>query len=154
MAVLADRTVLPPDAGADTRLPQIAAIVANCTALSVSDEQGRTSTLPSELRDILAYAVQALSEGQAVSLEPRHTILSTQEAADLLGISRPTLVKLLESGAVPFTKPGRHRRVRLQDILEYQLRLRQERHRHLDAMTSEAADDDAYHQVNGLTGTR
>jgi excisionase family DNA binding protein len=55
---------------------------------------------------------------------PHHLTLSTQEAADLLRISRTTLVRLLETGAIPFEKPSRHRKVRLDDLLEYRRRQR------------------------------
>jgi len=81
-------------------------------------------------------------------------VLSTQEAADELGISRPTLVKLLESGEITFTKPGRHRRVQLTDLRDYQQRMRQRRRDELVAMTQEAAEDDAYTNINGFTETR
>ena len=81
-------------------------------------------------------------------------MLSTQEAASLLGISRPTLVKLLESGKIPFTKPGRHRRVQLQHLLDYQRLQREHRREELVAMTTEAPDDDAYRSINGFIGTR
>lgn len=49
----------------------------------------------------------------AITVAPTHTVLTTSEAADLLGISRPTLVRLLEAGEIPYEQPGRHRRVRL-----------------------------------------
>ncbi|WP_445548469.1 MULTISPECIES: helix-turn-helix domain-containing protein [unclassified Frankia] len=59
--------------------------------------------------------------------------LSAQEAADLLGISRTTLVRLLESGVIPFEKPSRHREVRLDDLLEYRRRQRNAAVDHLKA---------------------
>ena len=53
--------------------------------------------------------------------------MTTQQAADFLGISRPTLVRLLEAGDIAFDKPGRHRRVRLEDLVAYQANFRAER---------------------------
>ncbi|WP_268918836.1 excisionase family DNA-binding protein [Actinomyces trachealis] len=66
--------------------------------------------------------------------------MATQEATDFLGISRPTLVKLLESGRIPFERPaaGSHRRVRLADVVEYQRQAAQDRSDALAAMTREA----------------
>jgi len=81
-------------------------------------------------------------------------VLSTQEAADAIGVSRPTLVKLLESGEIAFSKPGRHRRVQLKDLMDYQQRIRRHRREVLAAMTEEAAEDDAYRNISGFTETR
>jgi excisionase family DNA binding protein len=61
-----------------------------------------------------------LERGYAVTVVTHEATLTTQEAADVLGVSRPTLVRLLEQGLIPYEQPGRHRRVRLQDVLEFQ----------------------------------
>lgn len=153
MSILADQTVLPPT-GEVSDLRELCAALASDTEFSLVDGSGQTFQLTTELRNVLSRAVTALSHGQAVTLEPMRTLLSTQEAANLLGISRPTLVKLLESGEIAFTKPGRHRRVQLQHLLDYQRQLRGHRREELATMTAEAADDDAYRAINGFTGTR
>lgn len=132
----------------------LAAALASGREFHLVDESGHTFPLTAELQTVLAQALAALSAGQAVTLEPLRTLLSTQEAANLLGISRPTLVKLLESGEIPFTKPGRHRRVQLQHLLDYQRQLREHRREELSTMIAEAADDDAYRSINGFTRTR
>lgn len=76
--------------------------------------------LPEPLRQVLTDAAEALASGHAVTVEPRRTVLTTSEAADLLEISRPTFVRLIESGKIPFTAPVRHRRVELADVLKFQ----------------------------------
>jgi excisionase family DNA binding protein len=102
----------------------------------------------------IAVAFDEAARRSAGLIEPLRTVLSTQEAANLLGISRPTLVKLLESGEIAFIKPGRHRRVELQHLLDYQRHLRKHRGEELATIATEAADDDAYRAINGFTGTR
>jgi excisionase family DNA binding protein len=145
-------TVLPPNAAEVLQLQHLADLLDSETQLSLVTADGQTFELTGQLRNILAHASRVLGSGHA--LEPRDAVLSTQEAADALGVSRPTLVKLLESGEIPFTKPGRHRRVQLKDVLDYQQRIRQHRREILAAMTEEAAEDDAYRHITGLTETR
>ncbi|MCB1265373.1 MAG: helix-turn-helix domain-containing protein [Mycobacterium sp.] len=135
-------------------LRELATALASDAEFSLVDESGQAFQLTAELRNVVVQAVSALCKGEAVTLEPLPTLLSTQEAANLLGISRPTLVKLLESGEIAFTKPGRHRRVQLRDLLDYQRQLHERRRAELAAMTAEAADDDAYRAINGFTETR
>jgi excisionase family DNA binding protein len=154
MSVLADHTVLPPSSGDVAQLRSLVGILSGGVELSLVTPDGQTYKLSGELRNVLAHASMALSEGQAVTLEPRRAVLSTQEAADLLGVSRPTVVKLLESGDIEFTKPGRHRRVHLEDVLAYQQRIRERRRNELSAMSAEAAEEDGYRTVNGFTDTR
>ena len=88
---------------------------------------GEQFELPSQLFDVLRFVGSALASGNGVTVVPCGTRLTTQDAADFLGISRPTLVKLLESGALPFEKVGRHRRVLLDDLVDYQERERARR---------------------------
>lgn len=85
---------------------------------------GRSVELPEPMFEVLLQVAAAMKAGLAVTVAPHHLTLSTQEAADLLRISRTTLVRLLEAGAIPFEKPSRHRKVRLDDLLDYRRRQR------------------------------
>jgi excisionase family DNA binding protein len=89
------------------------------------DADERAVVVPDELVPVLLQVVEAMQAGLAVTIAPHHLTLSTQEAADLLRVSRTTLVRLLEHGVIPFEKPNKHRRVRLDDLLEYRRRQRQ-----------------------------
>jgi excisionase family DNA binding protein len=154
MTALVDHTVMPPESYASGPLAGLADALENSSELRLVTADGDTFVLTDELREVLAHASQALSRGQAVTLEPRRVVLSTQEAANLLGVSRPTVVSLLKSGQIPYTQPGRHRRIKLDDILEYQHRIQSTRRDILAAMGTEAAQDNAYGHINGFTETR
>lgn len=105
---------------------------------------GERVDLPEGVAEVLHEVVAALSRGLAVSVAPRHAVLGTGEAADLLGVSRPTVVRLLESGRIPFTQPGRHRRIRLDDLLAYRARARRARAAGLDEMVRVGEDAGVY----------
>ena len=100
--------------------------------------------LPREAFDVLLQVYEAMRRGLAIHVAPLNAQLTTQEAADYLGISRPTLVKLLESGAITFTKPGRHRYVRLDDLIAYAESVRARRAASLDALARDAHDAGLY----------
>lgn len=78
--------------------------------------------LPEGIYQILKDVVRNMSVGRAVALVPQQQQMTTQSAANFLGFSRPHLIKLLESGAIPFEKVGQHRRIRLKDVLAFQKR--------------------------------
>lgn len=75
--------------------------------------------LPTSALRLLVDILSELADGNAVKVVPVHAELTTQEAADLLNVSRPHLVKLLEDGVLPFHKTGKHRRVRFADLMQF-----------------------------------
>lgn len=88
---------------------------------------GQQVPIPAELFQVLEEAANVLALGDGISILPYSAKLTTQEAADFLGMSRPTFVKILQSGAIPFEMAGRHRRVALHDVVDYQERAQSER---------------------------
>ncbi len=81
--------------------------------------EGERLELPVSIYKVLVAAVAAMARGDSVSIVPLHHELTTQQAADLLGVSRPHLVKLLDTDEIPHHKTGTHRRVYLDDLLRY-----------------------------------
>jgi excisionase family DNA binding protein len=92
--------------------------------------------LPAAAVRLLGALLTELAKGNAVTLMPHHAELTTQEAADLLNVSRPFLVGLLESGQVPYHKVGTHRRVRFADLMIYKRRRDEESESALREMAS------------------
>ena len=96
------------------------------------------------MADVLVRVAQAMQQGLAVTVAPQTTRLTTQEAADMLGISRSTLVRMLEAGEIPFERIRRHRRLYLSDVLEYQKRQRRASDEALSDMVADAQAMGAY----------
>ena len=90
-------------------------------------ESGEFLTIPKKALTFLTAIIQNMAEGKTISIVPSDSELSTQQAADLINVSRPHLIKLLESKQIPFKKVGSHRRVLLMDIMEYQELLNKEK---------------------------
>jgi excisionase family DNA binding protein len=87
--------------------------------LRLADLGGNQREIPEALRDLLLRGVSELRRGNRVSLLSFGRLLTTQQAAELLGMSRPFLVKLLERGDIPYEMVGTHRRIVLEDVLRY-----------------------------------
>jgi excisionase family DNA binding protein len=107
---------------------------------------GEEIELPSELLLLLRDITAVLARGEPVSVVPLHREMTTQEAADLLNVSRQHLVDLLEAGAIPFTRPGKgkHRRVLVADVLAYKQRRDAERRTALSELTHMSEDAGDY----------
>ncbi len=103
-------------------------------------ETGRhvEATLSAAVLRLLTEALAQMAEGRAVTLLPVDAELSTQQAADLLGVSRPYFVKLLEEGRIPFRKVGSQRRVRFDALRRYMEEYQREAVQALEAMTAAA----------------
>lgn len=101
--------------------------------------RGETVELPPSVHEVLMRVVRELTQGNAVAVVPVHAELTTQQAADLLNVSRPYLIGLLEQGALPYARTaGNHRRLRLADVLTYKRARDTERRAALDEMSAEA----------------
>ena len=87
------------------------------------EPRGQRFEMPATAVKLLETIIEELALGHPITLVPMREELSSQEAAKLIGVSRPHLVGLLERGVIPFHKVGAHRRVKLSDALEYQAKL-------------------------------
>jgi excisionase family DNA binding protein len=96
---------------------------------------GAAAPLPASISHALRQLVQYLAQDKTVTVMPIAKDLTTQQAADILNVSRPHLVRLLEDGAIPFTRTGAHRRVLLDDLLAYKQRRDAERRAGLAQLT-------------------
>ena len=110
-------------------------------SLAVDDNDARTVVLLPALTESLLEVLRLISSGRGFYMIPVEAQLTTQQAADLLNVSRPYLVKLLEKNEIPFTMTGRHRRVRADDIFEYKERRDAERAEALSALARMDADE-------------
>ncbi|MFC4082480.1 helix-turn-helix domain-containing protein [Amycolatopsis samaneae] len=97
--------------------------------------------LPAEMYRLLRQVAEALQNGLAVSVAPVTQTLTTQQAAELLGVSRPTVIRLLDDKEIPFERVGTHRRILLRDLLTYRDRRRAEQYAALEATAVDDAED-------------
>jgi len=100
----------------------------------------QTFVLPAAAVSLLTDLLSHLAQGRAVAVMPEEAELTTQQAADMLNVSRPHLVQLIEGGAIPFHRTGTHRRIRLRDLLAYRERRSTESRSALDVLAEQAQD--------------
>lgn len=104
------------------------------------EDKPHTLVLPTSALRLLVDILGELALGNAVKVVPVHAELTSQEAADLLNVSRPHLVKMLGEGAIPFTKTGRHRRIRFSDLMAFKMRRDEESQQAMDALVQQAQE--------------
>jgi|HubBroStandDraft_1064217.scaffolds.fasta_scaffold313315_2 excisionase family DNA binding protein len=107
---------------------------------------GERIELPDTVFEVLRTAVKFMSHGQTVTLVPDNKAVTTQRAADILGMSRPFFIKLLEAGAMAHHRVGNQRRVYLRDVLEFAKQRDKERLAALDRLARDAFEAGLYEQ--------
>lgn len=122
--------------------------------LSGAGEHDRVE-LTEQLHEILKRVVHALSQGQSISILTRDQEITTQQAAEILGLSRPTIVRLIEDGELQAHVPGAVRRkLRLADVLAYRAQLRERRNRFITESSAEFEDFDDDEVAEALDAAR
>ena len=109
-------------------------------SVRVDDEE--PVTVPRAAMDLLVRVLGTMAAGQAVTIVPEHAELTTTQAADVLNVSRPFLISLLEDGRIEFRKVGTHRRVKAESLLDYKRRDDAERRDAADELTQMSQDMD------------
>ncbi|MFI5454358.1 MAG: excisionase family DNA-binding protein [Isosphaerales bacterium] len=141
-------TVMPTEA--DARLAQessrkLARLLGSpgadlCFRIEEGDQKGETIAIPMPALRLLSGILTEMAKGNTVTLIPIHSELTTQQAADLLNVSRPYLIGLLEEGKIPFRLVGQHRRVRLDDLMTFKRRDDEARRQIADALAADAQE--------------
>jgi len=105
------------------------------------EETNDKIVMPLSAMRFLEDILKAMSQGKPISLVPSATEVTTQKAAEMLGCSRPYLVKLLEDGEIESTKVGKHRRIKFEDVANYKTKMKAEQKRHIiDIMNADEED--------------
>lgn len=95
------------------------------------EESHERIKIPARALKLLNDILKSMSEGNPISIVPVATEVTTQKAAEILGCSRPHIVKLLEENKIAYTKVGKHRRILFEDILKYKNQMKAEQKKHL-----------------------
>ncbi|MCF8237360.1 MAG: helix-turn-helix domain-containing protein [Saprospiraceae bacterium] len=108
--------------------------------LFMEDKTNVKVVIPRSVYQLMETILEFMSQGKAISILPAETELTTQQAAEMLHVSRPHIVKLLESGEIPFIKVGSHRRIRLQDLQSYRQKLQKKQQFAMEKLAKQGQD--------------
>lgn len=103
---------------------------------------GADLVLPRHAIELLRNILTEMAQGNAVTIMPVHAELTTQEAANILNVSRPHLVKLLEEGDIPFYKVRTHRRIKFQDLIKYKRNRGEQSEAAMQALADQSQEND------------
>ena len=142
----------PPDQRAD-----VAAIFRLLDSAEQVDQQrgacklvgpeGETISIPESMFYVLERVAEVMARGDSITVVPVGQELTTQQAADMLNVSRQYLVRLLNDGRIPHTKTGKHRRVQIEDVLAFKERRDRERRSGLDELTRLSEEFGGYDEL-------
>ena len=140
----------PPPSAQEAALARISgALLSRCaerngklTVRVMETGQEQSLELPAGAVVLLRDILDAMAEGRGVTLVPENAELTTVQAAEVLNVSRPFLIKLLDDRAIPHRKVGKHRRMRVDDVMAYKARIDREREAVLDELAADAQAND------------
>lgn len=140
------KSVLIPDQETEAiaQLEQILSL--ESAQLKLVASNGEEIAIPESVYTVLGQVVQAMASGQAISIVRHNRELTTQEAANILNVSRPFLVKLLDNGEIPHIKVGSHRRILFQDLMIYKEQRKVKRRQGLKELTQFLQDEGFYEE--------
>jgi excisionase family DNA binding protein len=127
----------------DVRLQEVSRLLREGSPALVGSK-GEHAALPAQLYALLKDIVRNLESGRSLVLMPEERQLTTQRAAELLGMSRPYLIRLLDAGELQYHLVGKHRRIALRDVLAYAKKRAGDRRGALDKMARDAFDAGLY----------
>ena len=149
MPALLERTVTPSDN--DRRIASetsqfLEPLVSHSHEVQVQfvgeDASNHILSIPAPALRLLNSILKEMAKGNAVTLIPIHASLTTQEAADILNVSRPFLIALLAAGKIPYQRLGSHRRIRFSDLMAFKDRADATREEAFRVLTEEAQELD------------
>lgn len=109
---------------------------------------GEAVVVPEAVFFVLARVAEVLARGDSITVVPVGKELTTQQAANLLNVSRQYLVRMLDEGRLPFTRTGKHRRLRIDDVLAFKVRRDRDRGEALDALAAMSEDAGGYDELS------
>jgi excisionase family DNA binding protein len=124
------------------RLSRYAGLNQSLSLRVMDAEQEQPLILPAGAVALLLDILEAMAAGRGISVIPENAELTTVEAAEVLNVSRPYLIKILTEGALPYRKVGKHRRIRMEDVMAYKSRIDGEREAVLDELAAGAQEND------------
>ena len=121
----------------------VASTLDDAGGVSLVTAAGDKVPLPEVLRQVLSTAARAMSSGQDIVVADKDRRVTAQEAADYLGVSRPTLIRILDLGEIPYERPRNHRRIKLADLVAYKAD-HEKRRAALDDLLTSSGDLEQY----------
>jgi excisionase family DNA binding protein len=116
-------------------------------AFKLVGPSGETISIPDSVFYVLERVAEVLARGDSVTIVPVGQEMTTQQAADLLNVSRQYLVRLLNEGRIPYTKTGKHRRLRIEDVLAFKEQRDRDRNAKLDELTQMSEEVGGYDEL-------
>lgn len=105
-------------------------IFSNTAEIEIEETEEKIK-IPISALKLLAKILEQISKGNPISIVPIATEVTTQAAAELMGCSRPHIVKLLEDGEIPYTKVGKHRRIKYEDVAVYKKEMKSKQRKNI-----------------------